>query len=435
MLTYPLIPLHRLVLSLSEALDHYDQTTRDHQRRVAYIASSIAQTMGLQGPELFDLFLGAALHDIGLIGVEKRRHGQTVDSLHAVHWHSEIGAALLGSHPLLAPAAEIVRYHHIPWRDGEGAEVEGRPVPMSAHIVALADEIERRIHRETHILGQAAHISSEVAAGAGSTFHPDAVTAFLDVSRPPAFWMDTVNRRIYGVLLRQVDWPMRSVDAPALAGLSRVFARVVDAASSWTMVHSAGVSATATALARHMDFSLRELSMMTAAGYLHDIGKLTVPAAILDKEQLLEPADLPFICGHSYHTFRILDSIGGMPQLNEWASFHHERLDGTGYPFGHKGRDLTLGSRILCVADVFTAMIEHRPYRPGTARFRSLQILSGMADAGALDSDVLAVLHKHFDEIDGTRHAAQLEYGQGQEAILAFTRSPPGARWDAAIAL
>ncbi len=91
---------------------------------------------------------------------------------------------------------------------------------------------------------------------------------------------------------------------------------------------------------------------MRAADYLHDVGKLTIPSRILDKPGKLTREEMEIMRGHTYHTFHILNNGGSMPQVAEWAAFHHERLDGTGYPFHHGGKNLTLGARIMAVADI-----------------------------------------------------------------------------------
>ena len=129
------------------------------------------------------------------------------------------------------------------------------------------------------------------------------------------------------------DWPTLTIDEVTLGPIAEVFARIVDSASPWTAVHSAGVAATAVALAERLNFSPRELHLMRAAGYLHDLGKLSTPTQILDKPGKLTENEYAAVRAHTYHTYRILDTIGGMPQICEWAAFHHERLDGNGYPF------------------------------------------------------------------------------------------------------
>jgi putative nucleotidyltransferase with HDIG domain len=202
-----------------------------------------------------------------------------------------------------------------------------------------------------------------------------------------------------------------------LGSIAELFGRIVDAASPRTMVHSAGVAATAVALAERLKFSPREISLMRAAGFLHDLGKLTVPKGILDNPNALTKLELTEVKSHTYHTFRILDTIGGMPQIREWAAFHHERLDGSGYPFHHKGRDLTLGARILGVADVFTAVTEDRPFRQRMTVQEAISILENLARTNRLDRDVIAVLRRDCEAIDSLRQDGQAEYRKQQEEL------------------
>jgi HD-GYP domain-containing protein (c-di-GMP phosphodiesterase class II) len=156
---------------------------------------------------------------------------------------------------------------------------------------------------------------------------------------------------------------------------------------------------------------------MRAAGYLHDLGKLTIPSYILDKPDRLTPDEMLCMKQHTYHTFRILDTIGGFPQVAEWAAFHHERLDGKGYPFHHGAKDLTLGSRIMAVADVFTAIAEDRPYRKGMSKANALGVMEKLVDDGGLDGDVVNKLKSGYEDIDARRAQEQAQYAQEQEQL------------------
>jgi len=419
MIVNPRVPLHRLVLSLSEALDCINPRISDHQQRVAYVAMRMARELGLKGHSLLDVFLAAALHDVGIVGVENRRLALEMDRMEQVSWHSELGYRLLKSNPLFARAAELIRYHHLPWDNGAGAQCEGRPVPPTAHIIVLADFVERMIDRDIPVLTQKDTILTEVAGLSGRVFRPDCVEALTQVARTEAFWLDLVSPRIYGILLANVDWPALTIDESTIGPIGEVFARVVDGASDWTAVHSAGVAATAVALAERMKFSPRELLLMRAAGYLHDLGKLAVPTAILDKSGKLTADEMLIVRGHTYHTFRILDTIGGLPQISEWAAFHHERLDAGGYPFGHAADDLTLGSRIMAVADVFTAVREPRPYRTEPMSLVGARtVLDRLVTGGGLDGDVVAALLDDVDVIDATRSREQIAYGATQRDLM-----------------
>lgn len=287
-------------------------------------------------------------------------------------------------------------------------------MPVASQILVLADAVELAIDRDAPILQQAGSILERIASLSGEQFHPDCVEAFREVARPEAFWLNAASGRIYAVLLRQVDWPALTIDEVALGPIAEVFARIVDAASPWTAVHSAGVTATAVALAERLRLSPRELHLMRAAGYLHDLGKLSVPTRILDKPGKLTAEEFNVVKAHTYFTFRILDTIGGMPQIAEWAAFHHERLDGNGYPFRHTNEDLTLGSRIMAVADVFAALTEDRPYRNGFPSHKALAILKDLAGQGALDADVVKALEDDHEDVDAARRTEQAEYAVKQ---------------------
>ena len=100
------------------------------------------------------------------------------------------------------------------------------------------------------------------------------------------------------------------------------------------------------------------------AGLVHDVGKLTVPAEILNKPSLLTPVEFELIKGHSAAGYEILASIDFDYPIADIVVQHHERMDGSGYPAGLGGNDILPEARILAVADVVEAMASHRPYRP-----------------------------------------------------------------------
>ncbi len=264
---------------------------------------------------------------------------------------------------------------------------------------------------------------SRPASGNGQEFHPDCVEAFQEVSEPAAFWLDATSKRIYAIMTQQVDWPTLTIDEQAVEGISQIFGRVVDSLSPWTATHSAGVAATTVGLAERQNFSAREQVLMRAAGFLHDLGKITVPSGILDKQGKPTEEEWAILQGHTYHTFRILDTIGGMPQISEWAAFHHERLDGKGYPFGHVAKDLTLGSRIMAVADTFTAVTEDRPYRQGMGHQEAMKVLGEFVATGRLDKEVVGALVRDFEQINELRQSEQNAYAQKQKALAEHMRT------------
>ena len=143
------------------------------------------------------------------------------------------------------------------------------------------------------------------------------------------------------------------------------------------------------------------------AGLVHDIGKIQVPFEILSKPGRLSPLEFELVKTHAATSGELLHGIDFPWPLAEIAEQHHERLDGSGYPFHHGNDSLDQGSRILAVSDVITALAEKRPYRPGMERSEALGIVRRMAGDGFLDGDIVETLVRDYDRIVGAAMVAQ----------------------------
>lgn len=431
MIANPQVPLHRLVLSLSDALDSLDPIRPYHHLQTVYISTNVARHLGFDGPQLQHLFHAAALHDIASPRGSAQSTPCETDNP-AAERHSQAGFELLHDNRLFSDAAHIVKHHHAPWNSGKAADTTPANILMASQILFLANSVACALQPEVPPLEQADLIVQRTGDRGGEHFHPDCVDAFRFVARTEAFWLSCTSPRIYGLLMEEIDWPTWTVDVATVESIAHIFGHVVDSLSSWTATHSAGVAASAAAVAERFNFSPRELALIHGAGYLHDLGKLTVPSAILEKPGKLTKRETTIVRGHTYHTFRILSTIGGMPQISEWASFHHERLDGNGYPFHHHAKDLTLGSRIMAVADTFAALAEDRPYRKGMAREDTMTILDNLVNTGGRDGDVVAIIRKDFDAINTARQHEQADYVRKQQRLAEVLHAQPPVTQDAA---
>ena len=409
MIRDPVVLLQNLVLSLSDALDLVHLVAVDHQQRVAYIALRLGLHAGCTPGEQTDLLYAAALHDIGILSVEERidtMRGEVED----LDRHVWLGADLLSRFDPFRTASGIVRYHHKPWNAKDRWEGIPWRIRLSANAVHLADTVERMIRRDDGVLGQVPRIVAAVDRLEGEQFSPDLVDAFHGFAGVEAFWLDAVSPRIDAVIAEMVEWPRVTLSMENLEQVGRILSRIVDFRSPYTAAHSSGVAEAASLLARSLFFEERECRLIRIAGLVHDLGKVAVPNAILEKPGRLSSSEFDVIRGHAYHTCRILSNMGGFEEITPWASFHHERMDGDGYPFHHRGEMLPLGSRIMAVADVFTALTENRPYRGGVGREKTIRLLREFADTGGLDLRLVAMLIDEYDRIDRGRSEAQDAY-------------------------
>ncbi len=419
MLLKPEVMLDNLILSLSDSLDLIHPIAVNHQQRVAYISLRIAKKMGFSPVEQSHLMYAAVLHDIGVLSVEEKIGLMTLETdLENVERHSILGADLLRRHKLFEKASEIVRLHHRPWNDEDTRGNVSEDVRLFANIINLADFVDRYVKRGAGILNKAKSVCEEAARLEGKEFSPDIVSCLQDLSKEESFWLDFSSPRIYSIITRIIQWPRIEMDLDGLEQIGKVFSQIVDFRSHFTATHSAGVAAVAQELARRMLFSEKECRLMLIAGYLHDLGKVAVPNSILEKPDKLDPEEFEAIRAHTYHTYHILTTIGGLEMVAEWAAFHHERLDGNGYPFHLRGDALSLGSRVMCVADVFTALTENRPYREGLNREKTLSILHNMVANEWLDGNIVKTLEEDYEEIDKARSIAQEVHAYDYTTLL-----------------
>ena len=124
------------------------------------------------------------------------------------------------------------------------------------------------------------------------------------------------------------------------------------------------------------------------AGLLHDVGKMVVPAEILNKPGKLSQNEFSLIKNHPQAGYDILEKLGFPRQVTQAALQHHERLNGTGYPAGLSDKEIILEAKIVGVADVVTAMSSHRPYRPALGLDYVLKEISQQSDI-LYDSEVV----------------------------------------------
>lgn len=405
MFKQPMASMLSIAATLSSTLNLVIPKMANHNRQVAFIAYMIGAELQLPLPVRKELFLAGILHDIGAFSQQEKLENMAFE-LADPHRHSEIGYRLLSGFTPFAAIADSVRFHHVHWANGAGANFNGQPVGQASHILHLADRVAVMLPEQTRVLGQAAMIRNAITARSGEWFQPELVEAFEELAGREHFWLDATAAMPTESLVDIVEGDTVEFDIAVLQGLSRIFSQLIDFRSPFTATHSSGVAATAEALAGLAGFSERELLMMRIAGYLHDLGKVTVPTEILEKPGRLSEAEWNVMRAHSYHGFRTLQKIPILQTINVWGSLHHEKLDGSGYPFHLTGADLPLGSRIMAVADVFAALAEDRPYRKGMLPQQALRVVTDMAKNGAIDAQIVGLLRDQLDLVDARRLAA-----------------------------
>jgi HD-GYP domain-containing protein (c-di-GMP phosphodiesterase class II) len=401
-----MVSLLELTLQLSRASDMVSPELNHHQRLVAYITFNLGEELNFDEKKLNEVSVAAILHDIGGLSMQERINVLKFEAINP-HQHARIGWLLLKDYREFAEIARIIKFHHVDWNKGEGLRFCGETVMLESHLIHLADRIATLISRGEKIINQKDQVFEKIVSASGRKFNPDFVKAFEQLKEKEYFWYDLESisngRRYY----KKINFKDQCLDMDELIGIAKLYARVIDFRSNFTAVHSEGVSAVAKRLAQHLSCDELTCKKIQAAGYIHDIGKLSVPSEILEKPTSLTHEEFALMKQHTYHTFVLLHQVQGLEEINEYASMHHERLDGTGYPFKRTGKELSLGARIMAVADIFTAVTENRPYRKGMQKDEVIMILKNMALDGKIDTRIVETLIIFYQDINKARIKAQ----------------------------
>ena len=254
---------------------------------------------------------------------------------------------------------------------GHPAGMRGEDIPILARIANIAQTVD-----VFFMAGGTDAALRVVRARRGRWFDPRLAKLVLAWKRDTAFW-----QQLNGALLRDTVLALepgthvRRLDADGLDVVARSFAEIIDAKSPYTARHSFNVAAYAKHIAARLGYPADEQRRIYRAGLLHDIGKLGISNRILDKPGKLDPAERSAMEQHPRFTWEILQRVDAFSDFAWLAAVHHEKLDGSGYPWGLRGEALDEPSRILAVADIYEALSADRPYRAGMSYGQALAIL------------------------------------------------------------
>src|SRR5215203_568587 len=272
--------------------------------------------------------------------------------------------------------------------DGKGLPGRARheQIPLPVRIAAVARDAAFQ-----HILGGAEFAAGVVRKRAGGAFDP-AVAIPLAHAAPELLALDT-DGSVWEETLACEPCPRLSLEGEAIDRALGAMGDFADLASPYLVGHSAGVAELATAAAQRCRLEAADLMRVRRGALVHDLGRVAVPVRIWQKAAPLTPDDWERVRLHAYHSERVLTRSRFLAALAPVASFHHERLDGSGYHRGTAAGEMAPPARLLATADAYHAMTEPRPHRAALSPEQAAEALGREAAAGRLDPDaVTAVL-------------------------------------------
>ena len=403
------LDLTDMLYALSFALDKVEGELlgvyTGHGKRVAYLALLMGKEAGFREEELRDFIGCCLLHDNALTEFiyDELSSSQMSQSLSArlsdiverersrlEHDHSITGELNIRLLPFRTDVKNIILCHHEN-ADGSGAlGMTASETALKAQILHLADltDATRHLQLETMTPAEFDKLCRWVQSKKGTLFSEEVVDLFLKAVKYDKIaclqdedLLSRLHKELHEEVLDYSDEQIRNI-----AGL---FAKIVDYKSQFTQNHSRGVAEKAEKMARYYGFDAEKAIRFYFAGAMHDIGKLAIGNDILEKPGKLTDNEYAEMKNHSDATRYILGQIKEIPDIVEWASNHHEKLNGRGYPQGLSAEELSFEEQLMACIDIYQALTEKRPYKEGVSHEKTIAIMRNMANKGELNEKIV----------------------------------------------
>ena len=449
------VTLGEILSALSFALDITEGARPGHSNRACLIGMRIGKQIGLPDRALGDLYYALLLKDIGCSSNSARmssaftaddqvvkRNFKFIDSEklgrpnrealtfvwnnvapHANAWdrlrkiyrmvrapgnltaemieeRCERGAAILHKFGMSIDTCAAVYSLDEHW-NGHGLpdHLVGQDIPVHGRICAVAQHLDLFCSD----FGPGKAIDTLVKRS-GSWFDPDLVRAAESLNRQKSLWAeclpDSDPEDLQPAVLALDPGSSTALAARDIDLICSGFADVIDAKSPFAYRHSAATTEAAVLISNAMGLPPDRVELVRRAALLHDIGMLGVPNTILDKPGPLTDHEWVVIRHHAVLSQQILSRVGAFSEIAVLAGQHHEKLDGTGYPHQLAGNQLSTEARILTLADVFSALMESRAYRPDLSLSEVQQQLA-LEVPHRLDSEAFDAMLSVLEQLAG----------------------------------
>lgn len=395
-----------LIFSISYALDYVEHDlvmiAPHHCKRIALLSGLLGKYLGYPTQQLLNLSACAALHDNALSEYQQLKAADGIIAtpelfLEDLGLHCRIGEKNIESLSFYPLVKGAILYHH---ENADGSGPFGKKaseIPAFSRIIHIADTIDAQFNLSLMDQDKFARIGAFILEQTGILYDQEIATAFLACfTTPQKLHLDlsTLDQRLLQEL-PEVETAYRPED---LITLANFFARIIDYKSRFTYTHSSGVAQKAAQMGKYYGWDEDMQAELYLAGSLHDVGKLMVSSELLEKPGKLSNMEFEQIKEHAKGSYTVLWPIRGLENVSRWAYNHHEKLNGSGYPFGRDASDLGPQERLIACLDIYQALREDRPYRAGMTHEEAMKILREMMTLGHLDPQIVADINLCFKD-------------------------------------
>lgn len=400
------ICLNDILYAFSYALDCVEHdlvgVTTFHSKRVAYICLLLGKKLGFNQLQLNDLVTCSLMHDNALTEYIQEEYINGIDIIKDknsidVGAHCVIGEKNIIDFPFNDDVSGAILYHH---ENADGSGPFGKvwlETPIYGQLIHIADRIDVEFDLSFMTEKKYKELLNYLEESRNIQFSEECVDLFIDIISYSEI-LNMQNSKVEMMLKEKLPLIYKEYTLEELISFSNLFATIIDYKSRFTKKHSMALADKAFTMAKYYKFDEETATKLYFAGAVHDIGKLVIDRDVLEKPDKLTEDEFIHIKNHAYYSYEILRNIRGIEDITSWASLHHEKLDGSGYPFGKTASELGFMERLMGCLDIYQALTEERPYKEGYTHEKAISMLLDMSERNLLDKDIIKdielVFHK-----------------------------------------
>ena len=379
------VTLKQMILIIHRAVNSVDKRLLNHGEQVAYIMMNLLKADGsYSDEEILEICAVSVFHDIGAYKVTEIDKLVEVDTRKPID-HAVYGALFIKYFSPLSDLYNIVLTHHFTFKYFEDKHMN--VMCKEGLLLNFADYIDRVY------LNKKSFNKGDFEDNKGN-YLKEHIDLFVEADRKFDFVSKIVNGTFEDELYSFFE--TKIITREEVISYSKMLAYSIDFRSEATVKHTITVEAISYQIAKICGLDEEKLTRIRIASVLHDIGKIGIPVEILEKPGKISPEEFEIIKSHAMIGYNILSELN-IDDIRNVATLHHEKLDGSGYPFGLKAEQLSTEIRIIAIADIISALIGVRSYKGIFSKDKTINILLDMVNNNKIDGNITNLFINNYD--------------------------------------
>ena len=381
------VTLKQMILIIHRTINSVDKRLLNHGEQVAYIMLNLLKAEGSYSEEeILEICAISVFHDIGAYKVAERDKLVEIDTVSPFD-HAVYGALFIKYFSPLSNWYNVVLTHHFTFKYFKNRQMN--VICKEGLLLNFADYLDRVFLNKNDL-------TKEYIKEHQENYLKEHIDLFVEADRK----FDFISNLLNGSYQKELEsfFETKILTREEVLSYSKMLAYSIDFRSEATVKHTILVEAISYQIGKLYGLDEEYLNKIKVASALHDIGKIGIPVDILEKPGKLTNEEFEIMKSHAIIGYNILSDLN-IDDIRDIGTLHHEKLDGSGYPFGLKNEELTVEIRIMVIGDIISALLGVRSYKGEFEKDKVIRILEDMVKSNKIDSEIVKLFINNYDYI------------------------------------